>query len=142
MPFSRHDLDDGFALSSRGGDCQLFHLAPGLVKVSYRGLATRDFADHVTHELEILLRQDQRLEVFVDAGALRSYHSDFRKVWTAWLVANKASLDGLHIHFQSRVVEMGINLVNVVIGDFIRAYPKREEFERQLERILAVKRTA
>ncbi|MCB9589996.1 MAG: hypothetical protein H6718_31570 [Polyangiaceae bacterium] len=142
MPYSRHDLDDGFALSSRGGDCQLFHLAPGLVKVSYRGLATRDFAEHVTRELEILLRHDERLEVFVDAGALRSYHSDFRKEWTSWLSEHKSSLDGLHIHFQSRIVEMGINLVNVVIGDFIRPYPKREEFERQLERTLALKRTA
>ncbi|MEZ4230007.1 MAG: hypothetical protein R3B89_12600 [Polyangiaceae bacterium] len=142
MPFSRHDLDDGFALSSRGGDCQLFHLAPGLVKVSYRGLATRDFAEHVMQELEILLRRDSRLEVFIDAGALRSYQSDFRKVWTAWLLQHKAELDGVHILFQSRVVEMGINIANVVLGDFIRAYAKRPDFERRLEDTLALKRTA
>lgn len=142
MPFSRHDLDDGFALSSRGGDCQLFHVAPGLVKVSYRGLATRDFAEHVTRELELILPRDRRLEVFVDAGALRSYHSDFRKEWTAWMLKHKAQLDGVHILFHSRVVEMGINIANVVLGDFIKAYPKRADFERRFEQTLALKRTA
>lgn len=108
-----------------------------MVKVSYRGLATADFAEHVTRELEQGLARFQPIELFIDAEALRSYQSDFRKAWTNWLLQNQHCLSGMHMLFQSRVVEMGVNLVNSVVHDFVTPYADREEFEARLATALA-----
>jgi len=136
----RETRADGFILRTQHGSAEVRRLARGILGVRYEGLATDEMGSEVRAALREWVDANVRITLFVDASGLRAYEPAYRKGWTEWLSQQKRQLDGVHILFRSKLVELGIGIVNALIGGVISAYSDPALFERTQR--LAVSRAA
>jgi hypothetical protein len=99
--------------------------ASDIALITYEGVALEAFVEPVVTEIQSQARFPVALAV--DAAALSSYETGFRKRWTAWMDARKPR--AVYILSNSRLVVMGIALANAVLGGTIRGFATRPEFE-------------
>ena len=102
--------------------------APHVALMICEGIAYEDFVEPMAREIE--QRCPATLVLAVDASALSSYETGFRKRWTDWLAARKPN--AVLVLVQSRLVAMGVAVANAVLGGAIRSFNSRAEFERAL----------
>lgn len=107
--------------------------APGVVLVSYEGMATEEVVPEIAAFLEDEIARAGKIRFFVDAGDLITYTTEYRKAWTVWLKAHRSDLGEVQMLVRSRIVRMGINVVNPLVGNFLIAYSERGEFESALD---------
>lgn len=129
----RTDSEDGFVFSDRHGRVELTRLGPRDILVRYRGGIGDEAVAPVQAELDAVIRKHGSLRLFVDAEEMASYTAEYRRRWTSWLMANRGALASVHILFRSRLVQMGINLVNPLIGGFLTSHSERTAFERAID---------
>ena len=133
----RTDGEEGFDLTARHGSLAFRALTAGasastqeVAHLEYRGLAISEFTAPVHEVLNGWVTERKRVHLLVDASRLESYETQFRKNWLNWFRANEASLGEVHILFRSRLVQMGISLVNAAIGGQITPHSDPEAFRR------------
>ena len=129
----RRDVEQGIELVDRHGRAVTHRRGPGVALVVFSGVAGAEFAPLLTHWLDTEIAAHGSLAFFADAEDLSSYHTGFRKHFTDWLQTNRPALGTVHALVASRVVQMGITLVNPLVGNFIKAYSSRSSFEQELE---------
>jgi len=107
--------------------------APGVVLVRYRGHAEVALYEPIAKEMDRQVAQFPKVRLFVDFEELASYDTEFRTRWTDWFRRNHSHLEHSYILQRSALVKMGVQLVNLFIGEILLPVTEREEFERKLE---------
>ena len=133
-------VEHGLNLEGDLGKAELRIVGPGVVHVVYEGLAYADFVPYILDVVDPELPADALSTLFVDAYALRSYETGFRQAWATWLKANESRLNPTVILFGSKLVHMGIALVNVVLRQPIVAVSEHADFDRRLQAALVAAR--
>jgi hypothetical protein len=125
---------DVFALETPRGRAEVDLRLPGLAEIRYIGLGTGDFPREIQPHLDRWVAAGKRISLFIDAAELISYETQFRSLWATWMRANRAQIDAVHILFKSKLVEMGISLVNPFVGGFIVPWSDRAGYEVALRK--------
>jgi len=107
--------------------------AAGVVLVRYQGHAEVALYDPISQEMEAQLSRFSKLHLFVDFEELASYDTEFRTRWTEWFRRNRSNLLDAHVLQGSALVKMGIQLVNLFVGELFSLLVEREPFEKKLE---------
>ena len=128
----REETELGFVQMERRGRAFLERPAPRVRLVRYEGIISGGVVPALIEELETAIAAHGSVHLFVDAEELASYNTEFRRAWTAWLGANRDHLDSVHLLFRSRVVQMGVNVVNPLIGNYLTPHSDRRKFEAEL----------
>jgi hypothetical protein len=135
----RRELDGGFELTLGRGTATAVVRAPGVVMVTYQGIATEEVIPDVSAMLEEQILEHAPIEFFIDAAGLTSYSTDFRKGWTVWLKANRPRITNVHMLVKSKLVEMGINIVNPLVGNYLVAHSHELSFNNALRKAMSAK---
>lgn len=134
MSLTISGTQDVFVLATPRGRAEVDLRLPGLAEIRYIGLATGAFPREIQPHLDRWVAAGKRITLFVDAAELKSYETEFRSLWATWMKTNRARLDGVHILFRSKLVEMGISIVNPFVGGFIVPWSDRAGFEAALHK--------
>jgi hypothetical protein len=132
--------DDVFVLETSRGRAEIDLRLPGLAEIRYAGLATADFPREIQPRLDRWFAAGKRISLFIDAAELKSYDTEFRALWADWMRANKERIDAVHILFKSKLVEMGIAIVNPLVGGFIVPWSDSAGFETAVRQAREVAR--
>lgn len=133
---------DGFEQRARLGSVRMREPAPGVFETTYVGAALGAFVDEGKRRCDARLAEGRRITMFIDASKLASYETEFRTRWGKFLEEHKASIDGVHILFSSKLVYMGIVIVNGLTGGSIVPYSDRAAFERARDEAAGRRRAA
>lgn len=126
------ETSDGFLVEHDRGSARFQRLAEGVSLTTYVGLARASDIPPFRAAIDEWIRAGLRVAMFVDASALDAYETEFRREWTSWLAANRAHLETTHMLFRSRIVELGVGIVNSLIGGVIIPHSRRAEFEQAI----------
>ena len=107
--------------------------APAVVLVRYKGHAEEELYPPISDAMNAILQRVPKVTLFVDFEELGSYDTAFRTRWTEWFRANAKRLEGSHILQKSALVKMGIQLVNLFVGEILTPVTERADFQRRLE---------
>ncbi len=127
----------GFTLSYRGSKVHVREVARAAFDISYHNIAYGVFAAEVQAELAPRLREGHKISLCVDASALSSYESEFRRLWSKWFSEHRGRYYQVPILFRSPLVRMGINVVNPLIGNMILALSDRAAYEQAVQASVA-----
>ena len=133
----RYEIEDGFGLRLRYGSAEVRRETHGVVRVRYDGGITSEVCDAVAAFVDAEIARAGKLAFFIDAEQMKSYDSGFRKRWTQWLSERRSSLTCVRLLVTSRVVQMGITIVNPLVGNNLEAHTDRQSFERALAKARA-----
>lgn len=122
-------VEDGVIYATDRGQVLLRIPLPGVVLATYEGVAAEAFVPKITATLDQWIADGRRVTIGVDTLELSSYETGYRKGWTQWMGDNRPHIQGVHILFRSRLVQMGITIVNSLIGGVITAYTDRAKFD-------------
>jgi hypothetical protein len=133
----RRETQRGFELVHRHGKAEIEDVAKGLTWIRYEGVATTEMAEQITRHLDDRIKASGAVSIAADAKALRSYEPGFRKTFANWFRTHSGRIHAVLMLFDSKIVQMGVQLVNPLIGGRITSYSNRGVFERavaELER--------
>jgi hypothetical protein len=133
---------DGFEQRARLGSVRSLEPAPGVFETTYIGAALGVFVDEGMRLCQQRIAEGRRIFMFIDASQLASYETAFRTRWGDFLKAHKGSIDGVHILFASKLVQMGIVIVNGLTGGSIVPYSDRAAFDRARAEVVERRRAA
>ncbi|UJR79528.1 hypothetical protein [Sandaracinus amylolyticus] len=129
----RESLARGFRITTKVGALTLEHEAPGVALLRVERAATGETMVPVFEALEPVIARHGSIVVFIDGEALESYDTDCRRRWTSWLSEHRGKVV-VHVLVRSRLLQMGVNLVNPLIGGFIVSHSERSSFEAELRK--------
>ncbi|AKF07862.1 hypothetical protein [Sandaracinus amylolyticus] len=132
----RESLARGFRVTTKVGTLTLEDEGSGVALLRVERAAIGEMMIPVFDALEPMLAKHGSLVVFIDGETLESYDTDCRRRWTAWLDQHRGKV-AVHILVRSRLLQMGVNLVNPLIGGFITSHADRGSFEAALRRARA-----
>ena len=118
---------------TRLGEAVFSTPAPDVALVRYRGHAETALYEPIETEMNTLLARGTKVRLFVDFEDLASYDTEFRTRWTEWFRRNRERLVRSHILQRSSLVKMGIQLVNLFVGEILSPVTERHEFDQKLE---------
>ena len=131
---SRESLPGGaIRFKAKLGEATFSSPATGVALVRYKGHAEEELYVPISDEMNAMLQKVPKVTLFVDFEELNSYDTGFRTLWTGWFKANASKLVGSHILQKSALVKMGIQLVNLFVGEVLTPVTDRNEFQRRLE---------
>jgi len=128
----REELPDGYRLHERLGHASFHRHNGDVALVVYDGGLTNQVLPSQFESFAEIVAEMGGVAVFIDAEALTSYTTDFRKDWTSWFRANRSELRECHVLIRSALVRMGVNLVNPLIGNLMRPHSDRASFTQAL----------
>jgi hypothetical protein len=127
------EQEHGFTGAWRLGRMVYVERIPGVFEITYDGAALGAFCGPAMARCDARIREGHSIQMFIDASKLTTYESEFRTRWGEWLRDNKRYLDGVHILFSSKLIYMGIVIVNGITGGAIVPSSDRGAFERARE---------
>lgn len=104
-------------------------LAPGRMLVTGIGYNDGRCAPLITEEMSRSVPAGGKLFPFVNLSAQTGQASEAREWWAEWVKANRAQLDCTHMLVQSRMMDMAISVLGMLIGGGIKAHSQRASFE-------------
>jgi hypothetical protein len=120
----------GFRLFGPHGSVKLTEVGEGIVLLELEGIAYAAFCERLFTALEIVADKAGELTLFLDASRLRSYETEFRRLWTEWLQVHRDSLRACVALACSPMIRMWIDVVNVVTGGLLYSVDERSALER------------
>jgi hypothetical protein len=124
------EQENGFTCTWRLGRMVYAERTPGVFEIIYEGAALGAYCEPAIARCDARIKDGHSIQMFIDASKLSTYESEFRTRWGEWLRDNKRYLDGVHILFASKLIYMGIVIVNGITGGVIIPYSDRASFER------------
>jgi hypothetical protein len=110
--------------------------SPAVVLASLRGHADANMGMELAAALDEHLDSPLVRHVFFEAEDLIGYHSNIRTEPTKVLLAHRKRIT-IHVLARSKLVQMGLAVVNVAFQGEVRGYKERGEFLRELNAALA-----
>ncbi len=98
---------------------------PGAMTASfgiYVGDASGEMFDAAIGLSNEAVKDSGRVVFICDGLFIRRYDSSFRERWTNWFLKHRGSVEGLHFSLQHGLPKMGLQLVNLAVPGFARAY--------------------
>lgn len=114
------------------GTLEITTVRPGVVLQRFRGHALAPMADVIAERLEREIARFGSIVVFDDWEEATGYESEVRIRLTAWTQSRLDRIPETHILVRSRLLAMGISVANLAVGNKLRAYTSRAEFEAAL----------
>jgi hypothetical protein len=81
-------------------------------------------------------------DVFHDWMDLVSYTSEARRLFTAGAIRQMPLVSSVHVLFTSKIVAMGVSVVNLALGSPIKMHTNRENFETARSNCMLKRRAA
>jgi hypothetical protein len=78
----------------------------------------------------------ESIHLFAALGELVNYHSEVRLRGTQVLVAHRQRLGSIQVHATSKIVSMGVAVVNLAVGGIIHSHESALSFETALREAL------
>ena len=103
-------------------EAQFYRVGRSTLVTRVTGCAEPELIDVLIRRSESLIKAVGTIEVFHDWFGVTAYKSEVRTRMTPWAKATSASHRAVHIGTESRVVRMGITMVQLVAGSNIIAY--------------------
>src|SRR5258708_4103802 len=113
---------------SPAGGPRMTNLSPSVSSTVFDGGLTAQFAPMLISAMYRVTNSGHRLPVFADFERTHNYHTVTRLKLTQALVQLRAKTDMLHFLVTSRVVALGLQTANIVLGNLI-SHPDRASFE-------------
>jgi len=113
----------------------IFNPSNGIVVTQAAGHFSVMLAEKLIKSVEPILKSQVKLACFNDMEGLESYESSTRKVLTDWTIAHRTHIDTAWILTGSRMVAMGVAVVNVateLVGVRLHASNDRKTWEKIL----------
>jgi hypothetical protein len=117
----------GFRLFGPHGSVTLTEVGEGVVFLDLEGIAYAAFCERLLSALEVSMEKAGGLTLFVDASRLRTYETEFRRLWTRWLQLHRDGFRAGVVLACTPMVRMWIDVVNVVTGGLLFAATTRGE---------------
>ncbi len=133
-----------FELKTKSAEYRLFLPAPSVAVPILRGHVDEEIAQAMIDQTKILLRAEKSIAIFADAADMKSYSTGARVMLTAFTKGVLPRFRAIHFYFRSKIVSMGISVVNVALDDRIEAHASRARFDAaiqlEVDRVLGSKR--
>jgi len=104
-------------------------LAPGRMLVTGIGYNDGRCAPLITEEMTRSVSAEGNLIAFVDLSAETGQSSDAREWWAEWAKSHRAELECTHMLVRSRMIDMAISVLGMLIGGGIKAHSEQATFE-------------
>jgi hypothetical protein len=114
------------------GSLTIGALSPSIVYMQLTGKILGSFFPPVVPIVDVLLIPGQKLTFFVDGEAWTGYEPAYRDAITGWFKTHPNVIAKVHILVDSALVRMGIQVVNLGIGNLLKASAHRAPFEVEL----------
>jgi hypothetical protein len=104
--------------------------APRVVLVRFRGTDVGEFGERPFQEMDIDLRDDEPVELFIDAAGGKAASIDVSNDWAQWLRSQRERLWRIHMLTATRFIELSAALVRRFAGleDRMRLYTNPDDF--------------
>ena len=126
-----------FRYSFKKSVVELSQEAPRVVVARYQGRAHAEFVAPLARDLDALVDRKSLTEIFMDMAESEKYDSEFRSRWIDWLQEYMPWVKAVHILQRSSLVAVGIQIAALAVGEMVRSYTKREEFEAAIRKAVA-----
>ena len=104
-------------------------LGPGHVLVAGIGYNDGRCAPLITEELDRMIARAGKLTPFVDLSRQTGQASVGREWWAEWAKKNRPNLVGTHMLVTSRLMDMAISVLGMLVGGGIHTYSSPAAFE-------------
>ena len=119
----------------QGLHCEMtvFRPVPGVVVLTIRGHDVGEFGKAPMREIEQYLREDVRIELFVDAREAAA-SIDVSGEWAQWLAQHRGSCRGITMLTGSRLIEVTAEFVRgfADLGALMTIVSDPDDFDRRL----------
>ncbi len=120
----------GFRLFGPHGSVTLTEVGEGIVLLELEGIAYAAFCERLFATLEITMDKAGELTLFIDASRLRTYETEFRRLFAEWLQVHRDALRACVALACSPMIRMWIDVVNVVTGGLLYSVEGRPALRR------------
>ncbi|MFO0695880.1 MAG: hypothetical protein U0230_20120 [Polyangiales bacterium] len=130
---------DPEVLETSRGTIRLWALGPTIYVIAMRGSMERPHSDLVMRygERRWQAAGGRKLHMFHDWLEMGGYESQCRRDLTDWLLHRRDRYAEVHLAVRSKLVAMGVNAANVVLGGALRIHTDRDSLERALLKAVA-----
>ncbi len=104
-----------------------------VILIKLKGHLEAAFADAIRSHIDPILARGKRPHLFFDAEEANGLDTRFRTDLTPWHKAIKPLVQSQNILVKSKILQMAISVANMAIGDLLKAYNKRPEFEAAMK---------
>jgi hypothetical protein len=126
---------NGTSWRSARGCVGLWVPSPSVLVFALHGYGDAGFAAPIIRAYETLANHGS-LYVFADAEALVNYDSALRTQLTSCFFPDRERIASLHVLFHSKIVAMGISVVNLALGGIVTTTTERARFKAKLDACL------
>lgn len=123
-------------LTSERGKLTIRQPTKSVIVFVEEGYLEAGYASYITNANNALLAVGVRPHIFVDAAGLTGYDPEIQSSAMAWLKANQGRVKVQHMLVQSRVTQMGLSIVSILLRGIVKGYTSRQEFEHELEKAI------
>lgn len=127
-------------LTSERGKLTIRQPTKSVIVFVEEGYLEAAYAPYITNANNALLAVGIRPHIFVDAAGLIGYDPEIQSSAMAWIKANQGNIVVQHMLVHSRITQMGLSLVSMLLKNVVKGYTSRQEFENELEK--AIKATS
>lgn len=90
------------------------------------------YVPHWVRQIETVVGYTGRLIHFTDFWECATYDTLFRTAETQYVLKVRSKIDASHVLVQSKLMAMGVSVVNLAAGGILKSYTKRADFESVL----------
>jgi|HubBroStandDraft_6_1064221.scaffolds.fasta_scaffold262090_2 hypothetical protein len=107
----------------------------GVIRVIIVGHGHASYATPSIKNYDTVLHFTGRISVLFDYWDMTGYDTEFRVKTSAWAAKHQSLVDSGYMVTRSKLVAMGVSVVNLVIGGKIKAVSNRAEFDQEAKRV-------
>jgi hypothetical protein len=107
---------------------------PNVLHLMMRGRIGAEHAERIVVAFEQALCAGEPVHLFADMGDLEDYHSTLRIKVVEVFKRRRACVLSVHAFSKSRIVGMGIAVVNLAIGGIVQHHATRAAFDAALRK--------
>lgn len=116
------------------GTARLDWTRDGSVRIIVKGHGHGDFANPEIRRWTDALRLAPKAKLVIDFWEMDSYDSKLRVLMQEWASKRTKEVE-VFVLAKSKLVVMGVSVANLAVGGIIKAYSRREDFDRECRRM-------
>ena len=114
------------------GELAVAFRAPAVLVFKYRGYMSAGAVPFVDGCVQRALKAGLRPDLFVDLRELTGYDTEYRVAITQWGRTIKDRVGLFLLLVNSKLIAMGVSVSNMILGGFMTATSRHEQFEAAL----------
>jgi hypothetical protein len=122
----------GVRISSTRGEVNVWMETPTLLMLTHYGYLSPEMGDSFVSAAKRITANARTFTVAADCFDVLTYHPNYRLKITDWLRQNQDRIVANHVYSRSRMVQLAVSVVNLVLRKQIALHRNIEDFERVL----------